>query len=101
MNINDNTETINCTFRTKNLTCDERNRIVQALLQQFKNKKLCRGAINSVAKEFKLNRKSVSRIWKTAKEQLISRNSAIKVISKKKKTKVDARKRTIVKIYKR
>lgn len=84
MKINENTETNNCTFRTKNLTSDERNRIVQALLQQCKNKKLYRGVINSVAKEFKLNRKLVSRIWKTAKEQLNSGNSSIKVISNKK-----------------
>mgnify|MGYP004581230983 CR=1 FL=1 len=36
-----------CTIRTKNLSCDEKDGIVKALLQQLKETKLSHGAINS------------------------------------------------------
>ena len=63
----------------------ERNAIVQALLQRCNGEfVLERGAVNSVANEFNVNRNTIGRIWKRGIESMNNGNVSMDVSSKKK-----------------
>ena len=57
------------TCKYKQLTVEERNGILQNLLQLRKGQKLKHGAINEVAADFDVTRLTVSKIWHAAQRQ--------------------------------
>eukprot|EP00591_Stephanopyxis_turris_P007409 CAMPEP_0195509324 /NCGR_PEP_ID=MMETSP0794_2-20130614/2284_1 /TAXON_ID=515487 /ORGANISM="Stephanopyxis turris, Strain CCMP 815" /LENGTH=235 /DNA_ID=CAMNT_0040636505 /DNA_START=249 /DNA_END=957 /DNA_ORIENTATION=+ len=56
--------------KQKNLTAEERNGLLQALLHRCVEGSLPKGTINDVAKEFQVTRQTVSRLWRRAKESI-------------------------------
>lgn len=56
------------TVNDGNLTNETRQSILEALLRRFKDNKLPRGAIQDIAEQFNVYRKTVGRIWSRAKE---------------------------------
>ncbi|XP_057809045.1 uncharacterized protein LOC131023517 [Salvia miltiorrhiza] len=54
---------------SKNLSNQERNRIVQYLLQNLKNGKPRKGAMKEAVSVFKSSKRTVSRLWAAAKKQ--------------------------------
>ncbi|TBU00351.1 hypothetical protein CWI36_1667p0010, partial [Hamiltosporidium magnivora] len=53
----------------KQLTKEQRQGILEKLLQQMKENKLKHGAINEVSSAFQVSRLTVSRIWHAAQTQ--------------------------------
>lgn len=71
--------------KSKQLTLNQRNGILQKLLQYKNGEKLQHGAINTVAAEFAVSRLTVSKIWYIAKKQYSEGQISADVSSKKKK----------------
>ncbi|KAJ3641755.1 hypothetical protein Zmor_028234 [Zophobas morio] len=69
----------------KQLTVEERNGILQDLLQLRKRQKLKHGAINEVAADFDVTRLTVFRIWHAAQRQYNEGKVCADVSSKKKR----------------
>ncbi|CAI9766588.1 unnamed protein product [Fraxinus pennsylvanica] len=66
----DNTllENIRPGSKKKNLTLEIKRAIVAALLEQSSNGQLLKGAVSNVANSFSISTRSVSRIWREAKD---------------------------------
>lgn len=71
--------------KTQQLTLNQRNGILQRLLQYRKGDKLQHGAINVVAADFQVSRITVSKIWHIAKRQYSAGQKFADVSSRKKK----------------
>ncbi|TBU10221.1 hypothetical protein CWI38_1931p0010, partial [Hamiltosporidium tvaerminnensis] len=69
----------------KQLTKEQRQGILEKLLQQMKENKLKCGAINEVSSAFQVSRLTVSRIWHAAQTQYRKGKICADVSSKKKK----------------
>lgn len=70
--------------KLKQLTANQRNGILQNLLQLKKDEKLKHGAINKIAADFGVTRLTVSRIWHAAQIQYSEGKICADVSSKKK-----------------
>ena len=56
---------------TKNLSTQQRERIMQKLLSALnKKRKLAQGTINALAIEFEVCRKTITRLWNDVKKQM-------------------------------
>ena len=69
----------------KQLTKEQRQGILEKLLQQMKENKLKHGAINEVATAFQVSRLTVSRIWHAAQTQYRKGKICADVFFKKEK----------------
>jgi hypothetical protein len=68
----------------RELTNDQRNAILQALLQRSENRILNHGAVKDIAQQFDVGRNTVGRIWKRGIESLDKGNNAMDASSRKK-----------------
>ncbi|XP_074267443.1 uncharacterized protein LOC141590785 [Silene latifolia] len=68
-------------YKTRNLSNLERQKIVQILLEKCKNGKPLKGSMMEVAEQFGINRKTVTNLWKKARQQR-DLGEVINVISK-------------------
>ncbi|KAJ8908053.1 hypothetical protein NDN08_008150 [Rhodosorus marinus] len=66
----------------KNLTYEERNGVLQALLEKSSNKSLPRGAIGEVANMFGVHRTTVLRIWSRGVDSITKGSKFMDVSSK-------------------
>ena len=55
---------------SKQLTNDQRQAILQALLEHYKDAKLERGAIKTVAESFNVSRNCIGQVWKHTNESI-------------------------------
>lgn len=77
-------ESVGVRGRGKPLGNSERNAILQALLRHSKNQRLKHGALGLVSKQFSVSTRTVSSIWKRARESVDDGTGAMVVSHKKK-----------------
>ncbi|XP_057521627.1 uncharacterized protein LOC130801764 [Amaranthus tricolor] len=69
---------------TKNLTTQQRERIMQKLLSALNKKgKPAQGTINALAIEFEVCRKTITRLWNDVKKQMTNNTTVINLNSKR------------------
>lgn len=67
----------------KELNQNQRESILQFLLMRYKDNKLNHGAINEAAANFKVHRRTISRLWKRAQQSKENGNEVFNVESRK------------------
>ena len=69
--------------KRKQLTVQQRQAILQALIERSEDGILKRGSINAVAGQFNVSRLTVSNLWKRGKESIASGNQYMDISSRK------------------